>query len=75
MRIERGVIHSRRPALTLEQIFGALSFYLANRVSADQYLAEGKQEFETMREQARKVSPALYAKLDGARRAAHTSRA
>ena len=29
------------PALTLEQVFGALTFYLANRASLDQYLREG----------------------------------
>ena len=61
------------PSLTLEQIFGALSFYLANRESVDQYLREGKQEFELLREQSRKANPALYAKLADARQGVHSS--
>jgi len=47
------------PALDLEQIFGALAFYMANRESVDQYLREGEREFEAMREQARRKNPAL----------------
>ncbi len=60
------------PALTLEQVFGALSFYLANREAIDQYLLEAKKDFETLRQQARQANPALYAKLAEARLKAHT---
>jgi hypothetical protein len=60
------------PALGLEQIFGALAFYMANRKDVDRYLSEGKQEFEAMRQQAQLDHPALYAKLDKARRRTHT---
>jgi uncharacterized protein (DUF433 family) len=60
------------PALKLEQIFGALAFYLANRESVDQYLHEGRREFEVLRKQSRQDNPALYAKLDEARRLTHT---
>jgi uncharacterized protein (DUF433 family) len=56
------------PALGLEQIFGALAFYMANREVVDRYLSEGEREFELMRQQARRDHPALYAKLDEARR-------
>jgi uncharacterized protein (DUF433 family) len=56
------------PALELEHIFGALAFYMANRESVDRYLREGRQEFETLRQQARQSKPALYAKLVGARK-------
>jgi uncharacterized protein (DUF433 family) len=56
------------PALALEQIFGTLAFYLANRDIVDRYLCEGRQEFETLRQQARRDNPALYAKLSEARR-------
>jgi uncharacterized protein (DUF433 family) len=62
------------PALGLEQIFGALAFYLANREAVDRYLAESRLEFESLREQARRDHPGLYAKLAEARRAIHTSR-
>jgi hypothetical protein len=56
------------PALGLEQIFGALTFYLANREVVDRYLAEGEREFEALRLQTRRDHPSLYAKLAEARR-------
>lgn len=55
------------PALTLEQVYGALTFYLANREFVDRYLAQGKQDFAAMREMLRQRSPELYAKLTAAR--------
>lgn len=51
------------PALNLEQVFGALAFYLANRESVDRYLLASKLEFESLRQQARESHPALYAKI------------
>ena len=60
------------PALGLEQIFGALTFYVANREEVDRYLSEGRQEFYKLRKQARQDHPALYAKLAAARRRTHT---
>ncbi|HMJ62086.1 MAG TPA: DUF433 domain-containing protein [Bryobacteraceae bacterium] len=59
------------PALSLEQIFGALTFYLANRETIDQHLQKGKEEFEILREEARRKNPALYARLGEARLRAH----
>src|ERR1700722_11076066 len=56
------------PVLGLEQIFGALAFYVANREMVDEYLSHGREEFETLREQARRNYPALYWKLAEARR-------
>lgn len=61
------------PALSLEQIFGALTFYLANREAVDQYLLEGKQQFELLREEARRKNPALCARLGEAGQRAHRS--
>jgi uncharacterized protein (DUF433 family) len=60
------------PAVGLEQIFGALAYYMANREVVDRYLNEGEREFEAMRQQARRDHPALYAKLSEARRRIHT---
>jgi uncharacterized protein (DUF433 family) len=37
------------PVLTLEEVYGAITFYLANRTTIDAYLAEGEQLFETLR--------------------------
>jgi uncharacterized protein (DUF433 family) len=59
------------PALSLEQIFGALTFYLANRETIDQYLQDGKQQFDLLRKEARRKNPALYARLEEARQRAH----
>ena len=39
-------IASSFPVLNLEQVFGALAFYMANREKVDRYLSEGRQEFE-----------------------------
>jgi uncharacterized protein (DUF433 family) len=60
------------PALGLEQIFGALAFFMANREIVDRYLSEGRVEFETLRKRARQDHPALYAKLTEARKLANT---
>jgi uncharacterized protein (DUF433 family) len=60
------------PILQLEDISGALAFYMANRDSVDQYLAEGRREFETLRQQSRQSHPQFYAKLAEARRMSKT---
>ena len=62
-----GIVESF-PALGLEQVFGALTFYVANREVVDQYLHEGRREFEALRNQASQLNPALFAKLAEARR-------
>ena len=55
------------PALNLEQIFGALAYYAANRQSVDRYLSAGRAEFEALRQQWRRNHPALYQRLSEAR--------
>ena len=55
------------PTLSLEQVFGAITFYLAHREMVDTYLREGEAEFDRLREQARRERRALYAKVDAAR--------
>ena len=56
--------------LTLEQVYGALTFYLANQSEIDVYLKEAEAEFEAMRQAARKQDPMFYQKLADARRRA-----
>ena len=56
------------PALTLEQVYGAIAFYLAHQVEIDSYLEQGDAEFEKLRQQARQANPLLYKKLEAARR-------
>jgi uncharacterized protein (DUF433 family) len=62
-----GIVESF-PSLSLEQAFGAIAYYLAHQQAIDTYLEQGRAEFERMREESRRKHPALYAKLDAARR-------
>jgi uncharacterized protein (DUF433 family) len=58
------------PVLTLEQIYGAIAFYLAHRDEIDQYLAAQQQDFEAKRALARAADPMFYQKLADARKQA-----
>ncbi len=58
------------PVLALEQVYGALTFYLANKSAVDAYLEEAEAEFAVLREAAREQDPMFYQKLADARRQA-----
>lgn len=58
------------PVLTLEQAYGALTFYLANKAQVDAYLQEAEAEYETLRQAAREQDPMFFQKLADARRRA-----
>ncbi|MCC5621994.1 DUF433 domain-containing protein [Nostoc sp. CHAB 5715] len=49
--------------LSLEQVYGAITFYLANRELIDAYLKEGEKEFEKLQHFLREKNPLLYQKL------------
>ena len=53
--------------LQLEQIYGAVAFYLANRDEIDKYMQQGEVEFEKLSQQWRKKNVRLYEKLEEAR--------
>jgi uncharacterized protein (DUF433 family) len=57
------------PALTLEQVHGALAFYLANQKEIDAYLADGQRAAESQHRQSRHTNAELIAKLQRARHA------
>ncbi len=57
------------PALTLEQVHGALAFYLGNQKEIDAYLAEGQRIAESQHQQSRRTHAELIAKLQRARHA------
>ena len=57
------------PALTLEQVHGALAFYLANQKEIDAYLAEGQRAAESQHHRSRQTNAELIAKLKRARHA------
>jgi uncharacterized protein (DUF433 family) len=62
-----GIVESF-PGLDLEQTYGAITFYLANRQAVDEYLESVQTEFLRLREEARQKYPRLKAKLEAARR-------
>jgi uncharacterized protein (DUF433 family) len=57
------------PGLTLEQIHGALAYYLAHRAEIDAYLKKAGGEYEGLREASRSADPMFYQKLADSRRA------
>jgi len=61
-----GIVYSFE-ALSLEQVYGAIAYYLANRSGIDAYLRQQSAEFDRLAEEARKEDPAFYAKMDAAR--------
>ncbi len=60
------------PVLTLEQVYGAIAFYLANQSDIDAFLAKAKVDFEALRQAARDADPMFYQKLADARRHGQT---
>ena len=56
------------PVLTLEQVYGAITFYLAHREDIDRYLETRREDFGTMREAARSADPMFYQKLTDAKK-------
>ncbi len=56
------------PALTLEQVYGAIAYYLANQVTIDQYLIEGEKIFEELQGISRENHPEWYEKMEKARK-------
>jgi uncharacterized protein (DUF433 family) len=57
------------PLLTLEQVYGAIAFYLANRAEIDAYLATEEAAYDAMTQPLQESDPALYAKLVAAKAA------
>jgi uncharacterized protein (DUF433 family) len=55
------------PLLTLEQVYGAIAFYLANRAEIDAYLASEEAAFNAMPQPLQTSDPDLYSKLIAAK--------
>lgn len=51
------------PLLNIEQVYGAIAFYLANRAEIDAYLAAEEAAFEAMPQPLQSTDRALYDKL------------
>jgi uncharacterized protein (DUF433 family) len=54
------------PLLSLEQIYGAIAFYLSNRDIVDTYLEKSEAEFQQLQKSCREKNPLLYQKLKAA---------
>jgi uncharacterized protein (DUF433 family) len=54
------------PLLSLEQIYGAIAFYLSNRDIIDAYLEKSEDQFQQLQQACREKNPLLYQKLKAA---------
>ena len=50
--------------LSLEQVYGAITFYLSHRDEVDKRLMSNRAKFDALRKKARKSNPLLYRKLE-----------
>jgi uncharacterized protein (DUF433 family) len=57
------------PSLSLVQVYGGITFYLAQRTEIDEYLKCGEARFEELARASRDANPLLYAKLQEAKNA------
>src|SRR5260370_34213327 len=60
------------PSLSLEQVYGGITFYLAHRAEIDAYLKAGEARVEELARATREANPLLDANTDAARRATPT---
>ena len=66
------------PLLTLEELYGAITFYLAHAQEIDTYLAQAEAEFaiqaSALNAAAQTANPALFQRLEHMRQAHETPR-
>jgi len=60
-------IRENFPTLSLEQVYGAIAYYLGHQAEIDAYLKAGQQDFEQGRRSQTHISNDLRARLDRAR--------
>lgn len=51
-------------SLSLEQVYGAITFYLSHREEVDRNLMSNRAKFDALRKKARESHPLLYRKLE-----------
>jgi uncharacterized protein (DUF433 family) len=56
------------PSLTLEQVYGAVIYYLGHKTEIDKYLEETEADFEKLRESLRAAEPDYYQRMMEVRR-------
>jgi len=50
--------------LSLEQVYGAITYYLSRRQEVDRHLTSNRVKFDALRKSARESHPLLYRKLE-----------
>ncbi len=58
------------PTLSLEQVYGAIAFYLAHRDEIDAYLFRRRSDYDAARAKSRAEDPTFYAKVAATKRPA-----
>jgi uncharacterized protein (DUF433 family) len=61
-------IRQNFPVLSLEQIHGAIAFYLGHREEVEAYLLEIEKKWDEVEATARPASPALQQRIEAARK-------
>ena len=56
-------IQLQYPVLTLEEVYGAITYYLANRLAVDQYLAQQAKLWVELRRSSEQSSSPVVARL------------
>lgn len=51
-------------SLSLEQVYGAITYYLSHRQKVDRHLMSNRVKFDALRKKARESHPLLYRKLE-----------
>lgn len=62
------------PVLSLEQVYGAITYYLAHREDVDDCLETRRQDFAVMRQATRDADPMFYQKLGEAKKQSSSTR-
>src|SRR5918911_843924 len=52
------------PLLTLEEVYGAITYYLSHQAEVDAYLAGREAEFEEQRRRQREEDPEFFRRFD-----------
>jgi uncharacterized protein (DUF433 family) len=60
-------IRQNFPSLSLEQVYGAITFYLAHEKEIDSNIREGEEDLERRVPHLSHIRPELYARLQRAR--------
>ena len=62
------------PTLSLEQVYGGITYYLGHRKELNAYLQEGEKEFVALKDAIHAADPSFYQHLSRARRSANAPR-